>query len=295
MPATNSIEDTFVAITDDTYPKRLKEIPNPPKLLYYKGNYNSMNFENCLGIVGSRKMTEYGREVIKYVLQTLTHRKITVVSGFTVGVDACVHRTCLELDIPTIGVFPGGLDICPHSSLCDVYEQFVYSGGLAVSEFACGFQPRIWSFPRRNRIVAGLCKALLVVEAAKDSGSLITSGFSRKFGRKVFAVPGNIFSDTSVGCNEILSTYAQAMYSNITINRFFEISGGLEKSKDTSKKVRDPIENKIVKLLRASRMPIDDISKILEYDIVTTSKLLTLLTLNGEITEEGGYYYASNH
>lgn len=279
-------------LNDARYPALLKQIPKPPSKIFYKGNCRAGLFDKCLSVVGSRKMTVYGREVVRWLLKTLVHKQITVVSGFTQGVDACVHKTCLELGISTIGVFPCGVNVLPNAWLHTEYDQIVYSKGLILSEFEHDFEPKRWTFAKRNRIIAGLCKALVVVEAAENSGSLIAANYANTFGRKVFAVPGSVFSSVSTGCNRLLVDYAHTLYSNSEINEFFGIDFLGTMHVDGFSSNAKLNTEKIVALLTATSMTIDDISKELNSDVSEIARCLTLLAVQGLIKEEGGCYYA---
>jgi DNA processing protein len=204
------------------FPVLLSEIPDAPKVLYYKGLWLPEKFENCLAVVGSRKMTSYGRNATQKLVYDIASLGITIVSGFMYGVDAIAHRAALDVGGTTIAVLGGGVDNVYPSNQTSLYNSILDKGGLIISEYPGDDKPANWNFPRRNRIVAGLCKAVLVVEAQRQSGSLITAQLAIKYKRKLFAVPGNITSETSQGTLDLIdSGDAQMVVSSATITKIY--------------------------------------------------------------------------
>lgn len=183
----------FVSPEDDRYPELLRKIKDPPKRIFYKGEWDERVFENCLSVVGSRKMSSYGKMATKKLVQPVAGVGITIVSGFMYGIDARSHFSCIEAGGRTVAVMPCGIDYIHPENQTDLYYSILENGGLVLSEYEGAVKPKIWMYPKRNRIVAGLSKATLVVEAGIDSGSLITASYARGFGREVFAVPGVYF------------------------------------------------------------------------------------------------------
>ena len=209
-------------IEDCDYPLFLKSIPDPPKKLYWRGSFNQDIFINCLSVVGSRKMSPYGEKVIESFFLELSPR-ITIVSGFMYGVDTKVHKEALKRKLKTIAVLPCGLDYLYPKENSDLYNQIEDSEGLLLSEYEGSSGPQTWTFLRRNRIVAGLSKALLVIEASEKSGSLNTAELAGSYNREVLAVPGNIFSDVSKGCLQLLKKNAKPITSGCEINEIMGI------------------------------------------------------------------------
>jgi len=194
-----------VDLNSPEYPALLQKIEDPPKKLFYKGDYDNEIFERCVAVVGSRKMTRYGRDVTEEIVEVLVSAGITVVSGFMYGVDAASHVAALRNHGRTIAVMPCGIDVIHPAYQGDLYEEILEKGGLVVSEYESTTPPAVWTYPRRNRIIAGLSDITIIVEAGKESGSLITAGLAKEYGRKVFAVPGSIFSDVSFGTNKLIN------------------------------------------------------------------------------------------
>lgn len=280
-----------IEIDDEEYPILLRKIPDPPKKLFCKGGWKDQVFENCLAVVGSRRMTLYGKKVLKHIFDTLNFSKLTIVSGFMTGVDASSHRCALEKKMTTVAVMPCGIDYIHPEDQVDLYNQILASGGLVISEYDEDSRPQLWTYPKRNRIVAGLCKAVLVVEAARGSGSLITADFARRFQRKVFCVPGSIFSDTSKGCLEIIKDYAQPICSGIEINEYFGLdSFSCSQNLFDHLSLRD-VEKRIIETLKSCPATQDEISDFLDIPVSELSSKITLLMLNGLVEEKEGRLY----
>ena len=209
----------FVDIQSQDYPCLLKEIRDPPSRLYYKGNFCRDIFTSCISVVGSRNMSDYGRRVIRYIFSTLD-KSITVVSGFMTGVDAESHRQAIEYGLKTIAVLPCGIDCIHPESQVDLYNEIVCNNGLILSEYDNETKPEVWTYPKRDRIVAGLSKLTLVIEASLNSGSLITARLANLYNRDVFVVSGSIFSSLSKGIIEINNEFARSIDSGLYINEF---------------------------------------------------------------------------
>lgn len=195
---------------DRFYPKLLKEITNPPAVLYVKTDLDIEKLFSAfsLAVVGTRKPTRYGFEITRKLTRDLVKKGVTIVSGLARGVDYVAHTTTLAAGGVTIAVFGTGLDVVYPADHKDLAERIVERGAI-VSEFPPGTGPTRMNFPIRNRIIAGLSRGVLVTQAAARSGTLITAGFAADFGRDVFAVPGNITSEYSPGTNGLLQKGAK--------------------------------------------------------------------------------------
>jgi len=190
--------------TNADFSRRLNQCVDAPTQLFYKGDFD-LNQSRFVAVVGTRAATPYGKQLCKELIVSFKDRNIVVISGLAHGIDAYVHKYCLEFDVPTIGVLGHGLDrIYPavHRSLA---AQMLNSGGL-ISEFPPGTTPDRENFPKRNRIVAGLCDATIVVESKSTGGSLITANIANSYNRDVFAFPGPVHKETSQGCNALISS-----------------------------------------------------------------------------------------
>ncbi len=198
---------TFTIFYDEIYPQNLKNIPDPPFFLYIKGEIKNED-RQAIAIVGSRKATNYGRVTTEHLSRELVSHGFTIVSGMARGIDSYAHQAALSAGGRTIAVLGCGIDIIYPMENKGLMEEIARSGAV-VSEFPFGTQPLSYNFPRRNRIISGLSLGIIVVEAAKDSGSLITANYALEQGREVFAVPGDIFSDRSLGTHSLIKEGAK--------------------------------------------------------------------------------------
>jgi len=191
----------FVTCQDDEYPKQLLEISDPPIGLYFRGSYRCA--DKCIAVVGSRRATLYGRSVAKKFGSELARLGFCVVSGLARGIDTAAHEGALEVDGKTAAVLGCGLDIIYPPENLELYRRITESGAV-ISEFPFGRRADRQSFPMRNRVVAGLCEGVIVVESDNTGGAMITARFAGEQGRHVFAVPGRIDQPTSRGCHSLL-------------------------------------------------------------------------------------------
>lgn len=196
----------LVTLLDGEYPPLLKEISDPPPFLYLKGKLPDS--KTVIAVVGSRRASDYGISVTSRLARELAEQGVTIVSGLAMGVDAAAHRGALQVFGATVGVLGCGIDLVYPAENRQLYRQMEEKGAI-VSEFAPGTQPDASNFPRRNRIISGMSRGVLVVEAAERSGSLITARFALEQGREVFAVPGNINFRASRGTNSLIKQGAK--------------------------------------------------------------------------------------
>ena len=204
----------FITIDDDMYPECLKEISNPPLKLYYKGNLDLLKEERLIAVVGTRNPSSYGKLCCEYMVKKMSRANITIVSGFAKGIDSIAHKTSLLTEGKTIAVIASGLDIVYPASNLSLYRE-IEEKGLILSEYEAGVKPFKSNFPQRNRIIAGLSKGTIVVESKDRGGSLITANLALEFNRDVYAVPGDIFSEYSKGCNNLIRDSKAKSLSNI--------------------------------------------------------------------------------
>lgn len=189
-------------IKDKEYPEELRNIAQPPVFLYYIGDVTLLK-ERKIAVVGTRKMTSYGRVACENIVNGLVESKIVTVSGLAVGIDGVCHKRTLDKQGKTIAVVGSGLDIIYPQENEKIWKQ-VAKDGLLISEYPLGTEPFYYNFPLRNRIIVGLANGVLVVESQKRGGSLITAELALDEGREVFAIPGDIFSPSSEGCNNLI-------------------------------------------------------------------------------------------
>ena len=278
----------YVDRADDRFPALLGDIADPPKRLYYKGHWSAALFDVCLGVVGSRRMTTYGRHVAEKLVYEVAGRGITIVSGFMYGIDATAHGATLSAEGKTIAVMPCGIDLIhpPHQK--DLYKRILDGGGLVMSEYKGDEKPQNWMYPRRNRIIAGLSKAVLVIEAAMKSGSLITANYAKKYNKRLLAIPGNITSSNSEGTLHLIKNGAVLVKDS---NDVLAALGLQVLSKDPMHKNKES-DLPLINLLLREPMNIDELSRAIGASSAVLGTQLSLLQLRGEIFEEQGKYYA---
>lgn len=197
------MRDNFFTIDDDIYPEILKNIYNPPKKIYYKGNLKLLKEKKKIAIVGTRNNSSYGALCCEKIVKDLIAEDIVIISGFARGIDSIAHRICIENNGKTIAVVASGLDIVYPSSNVNLWKK-IEENGLILSEYEYGTKPFRANFPQRNRIIAGLSEGVIVIESKEKGGSLVTANIALDEGRDVYAVPGEIFSDLSRGCNNLI-------------------------------------------------------------------------------------------
>lgn len=212
----NGIKPLF--FLDKDYPKRLQHCADGPILLYYKGNAD-LNQQKIIGIVGTRNATDYGKQFCEHLVEELILDKVLIVSGLAYGIDSCAHRASVKNNVSTIGVLAHGLDMIYPAANKNLAERMLNNGGL-LTEFMNRTKPDRENFPRRNRIVAGMVDALIVVESAKKGGALITADIANSYSRDVFALPGRIGDTYSEGCNYLIRTNRAALLENATNLRY---------------------------------------------------------------------------
>lgn len=215
----------FVTCQDDDYPKHLLEIHDPPIGMYFRGDYRCA--DRCIAIVGSRRATLYGRSVAKKLGNELARLGFCVVSGLARGIDTAAHEGALEAEGKTVAVLGCGLDIIYPPENLDLYRKISETGAV-ISEFPFGRRADRQSFPMRNRVVSGLCEAVIVVESDNTGGAMITARFAGEQGRTVFAVPGRIDQPTSRGCHTLLREGATLLTGVEDVLQELNYLGGLQ-------------------------------------------------------------------
>lgn len=198
----------YLTIEDENYPKLLKEISNPPAVLYYKGDLTRCNFDRNLAVVGSRKASTNGKQALKKIIEELKNTDICIVSGLALGIDTCAHNSAIENNLATIGVIASGFDYIYPSQNKDLYKKIEDGQGVIFTEYYPTFKPIAFRFPQRNRIVTGLSKGTLVVEAAIKSGALISANLTLEQGRELMCIPGAINNPNTEGIYKLLKNGA---------------------------------------------------------------------------------------
>lgn len=284
----------LLVFSDPHFPKKLKEIPQPPFCLYVRGNIPALSTPS-IAIVGSRKISEYGLRATTLLTGEIARSGITILSGLALGTDALAHRTTVENNGTTIAIVAGGVDdasLAPRSHL-PLAHKILKNNGTIISEYPIGTRPSRGTFPARNRLMAGLSDATLVIEAAKDSGTLITAAYAHTYNKKTFVLPGSIFSSQTAGSNELIrGGTAMPLFASTDILMLFH-----------KKHIPFPIiekehifshpDHKTVYNMIASHdgIPINQIIKKTNLDTTTVSTALTMLEIDGIVKNVGNQTY----
>ena len=288
---TEFLEDNdigLIDINDYRYPENLKNIEKPPLFLFYKGDIKLLNNEKMIAIIGTRQSTKYGEDSCKKIIKKLVENKVVIVSGLAMGIDSIAHLETLNLKGKTISVLGCGIDIMYPQSNNKIRKQ-IEKTGVVISEFPLGMKALPQNFPIRNRIIAGLSKATVVIESSLKGGSLITANIALDENRDVFAVPGDIEYPLSKGCNELIkNAHAKLLTSGEDI--LLEYNWKLKEDDINDKITLIGKKLEIYNILKV-KMHLEEIKQIL---IIETSELLSNLM---ELEIEGyiqrlpaGYY-----
>ena len=281
-----------ITIKEEIYPKLLKELYTPPPLLYYKGNFDLKN-DFTLAVVGARKYTNYGEQVTINLVKHLAHNNLTIVSGLALGIDSLAHTTALENNGKTIAVLGSGLDkqnIYPTQNRY-LADKIISKNGLIISEFPPGTPPLRHHFPQRNRIISGLSLGTLVIEASEKSGALITAKYSLDQNREVFAVPGNIYSDTSSGTNELIKLGAKVVTKAEDIIETLNLDQAIAYI-DNKKIIPETPEEKIlIEHLSHEPIHVDELARLTKFDIAAINSTLTIMEMKGMVKNIGSMQY----
>lgn len=233
----------FWTPADSAYPRLLLEIPDPPPVLYYRGKVVEAELAGTapiVAIVGTRSPSEYGRVWTRRITKLLTEHGFTVVSGLADGIDTEAHRSCCAQNGRTIAVLGCGTDVIYPWANRGLYQQIVKTG-LIVSEYPAGTQPDRTYFPRRNRIIAGLCRATLVMEAPAKSGGLITAHYANEYGREVYALPGSLDNPKAIGCLKLINQGAHVILEDELLS-MLDMLPGLDATGPTPTQTALPLD-----------------------------------------------------
>lgn len=275
----------YVTLASEEYPKKLRYIDNPPYVLFYKGDLSLVNYK-MVAVVGSRKNTIYGEQVAKFIANELFDISYGVVSGVAAGIDSIMHRQILSRGGKTIGVLGCGIDVVYPRFNKKLYDQ-IANEGLLISEFLPGTKPLSYNFPQRNRIISGFSeKGVIVVEASKKSGSLITANYALDGGKDVLAVPGPIFNESSAGCNLLIHEGAIPFLGKEDLYNFLNI---IKKEEKNNKK--NSIKVNLLDIIGKEPIHIDKIIGSVNIDRIALFELLFEMQNENEIICLPGNYY----
>lgn len=271
------------------YPALLKAIPNPPPLLYVKGELLPQD-DWALGVVGTRRATVYGREATRTLVSGLAASGVTIVSGLAYGIDAHAHRTALEAGGRTIAVLGSGVDIIYPAQNRGLADQIMAQGAI-VSEYPLGTRPEASNFPPRNRIISGLSLGVVIVEGTTRSGAMITADYAAEQGREVFAVPGNILNRTSRGPNQLIQTGAKLVMSIGDILEELNLTMVAEQTEAREIIPDNEIEALLLEHLSSEPIHVDELGRAAGLPINEVASTLTLMELKGKVRQVGGMNY----
>lgn len=292
--------------TDESYPKLLKEADDSPYILYVRTNnkehttqdtreqiFAKLNAVN-IAVVGTRKMTAYGKEVTERLVTGLVDNNCTIVSGLALGIDSVAHRTALKAGGFTVAVLGGGLDNVYPPSNRGLADEIIRSGqGILISEYPLGFPYLPQNFPSRNRIIAGISRGVLVIEGTERSGTLLTASAAAKYGREVFAVPGPITSLTSKAPHFLLRNGAKLTENAVDVLEELGVDA-IRKTQYTKRSLETEEESRLFNILKNEPLDIDSIVRISGLDIPRVMSTLTMMELRGILKNIGGIYTIIN-
>jgi DNA processing protein len=285
----------FVALCDKNYPQLLKKLDDSPLVLFTRGDFNSVNFERTIGVVGTRKITNYGTTVTKMFTTDLALSGFTIVSGLAMGVDAVAGWSAILAGGKTVAVLGSGIDLCYPPVNKPLYDKIIKGGGVVVSEFPMGMQPNPGTFPSRNRIIAGLSLGVLVTEGAEDSGSLITANEALVINRPAFAIPGPITSALSKAPLKLIEKGGKLVTSAEDILKQLKVQTPSLKTASQSSRLENLSKNelKIVQLLENEGLSFDEIVRRSKLDSSIVASLISMLEIKGILVRSEGFFQLS--
>lgn len=292
LESLEKINAKILFFEDENYPEKLKSIDSPPVILFCRGKILPED-DIALAVVGSRHISDQGKQMTEKLVPELCHAGLTIISGLARGVDAAAHRTALKTGGRTIGVLGNGIDDIYPSENRALAEKILASGGAIFSEFAPGVPPNAYHFPRRNRVVSGLSLGTLIVEGAEKSGSLITAQFALEQNREIFAIPGSPLAKMSAGPNRLIQKgEAKLILSAEDILTELPIEK-IHLYQEAKKNIpNDPLEKSVFELLNTEAILFDEIVRKGDFPPAQLSATLTILEMKGFVIHLGGNRWA---
>ena len=282
----------IITLLDDDYPPLLREIYDPPPVLYVRGNLRPLAPK--IAVVGTRLMTVYGHQVTESLTRDLVGTGLTIVSGLARGVDAMAHRTALAAGGETIAVLGSGLNQVYPPENKHLAEEIAQQGAV-ISEYPPAVEAARGTFPARNRIISGLSLGVVVTEAGEDSGSLITANSAAEQGRLVFSVPGPVNSRQSAGANSLIKVGAKLVTSTEDILDELNLAEKIVPQEMVAIKPANSTEGKILETLTAEPTHFDDLVRTTKLPAGKLGSALTVMVISGKVADLGGNFYARNH
>lgn len=287
------MDSEIYKLEEKDFPEKLLEIPQPPKQIFVKGELPNWDETKFVTVVGSRKYTNYGKEACEKIISGLRGYDIVIISGLALGIDAIAHKTALETGLKTIAVPGSGIDsnVIYPSMNRGLAEKIVESGGCLLSEFEPDFKATQWSFPQRNRIMAGLSDVILVIEATEKSGTLITARMGTDYNKDVAVVPASIFSAGAKGSNKLLSQGATPITCSEDLLDLLGFTA--EKNPEQKKLEFENCSDEEKQVLEFLSEPLsrDELSRISKIPIMKLNPIISLMEIKGIIKENAGEIY----
>lgn len=290
------MDNEYKVLEPHEFPPGLIEIPGPPQKLHIKGELPQADFI-YLTVVGSRRHSDYGAQACKQLIRGLAGQKVCIVSGLALGIDGIAHRGAIASGLPTVAVPGSGLNkevLYPKSHL-SLAGEILKNGGALISEYEPDFEATPYSFPKRNRVMAGMSQAVLIIEAEAKSGTLITARLALDYNRDVLAVPGSLFSSSGAGVNNLIKQGATPVTSSDDILEALglEVSTPDEKQEvvNISLDNLSPNEIEIVELLKKNELSREELIQSTNFNISELNTILMTLEIKGLISEQQGKIY----
>lgn len=282
---------TIRKLSSSEFPSALEEIPDPPEELWLRGELPDEDENVFLSVVGSRKYSRYGKDVCEKIIFGLRGYPVVIVSGLALGIDSIAHRAAIDAGLKTLAIPGSGLDpavIYPRANAA-LADEIVTRGGALLSEFEPRFRATEWSFPKRNRLMAGISKAVLVIEAEEKSGTLITARLALDYNRDVFAVPGDVFSPSSAGTNRLIREGAALISESGDVLRALGFEPSAEAGRENGDLLKDAsaAERALWELI-SEPISKEELFRESGLAIQEFNTAISLLEINGLITEELG-------
>ncbi len=274
----------LIPLSSKEYPSLLKEINDPPVVLYLKGILKDL--DNSISVVGTRKYSQYGMYIVNNIVRELAKNKVTIVSGLALGIDGLSHKVALEEDSYTIAVVGNSLDFIYPPENKKLYRE-IEEKGCIISEFPFGTKPSMYTFPRRNRIIAGLSYGTFVVEAPEKSGSLITANYANDYGRLVFTVPANINLKSASGNNLLIKEGAVPITNFEDFKQYLPYLNYNQTKEESLNLSTEELE--LLKVIGNEKVYIDTILE--RFNNTNVYEILNQLVIKGLLNEEFGFYY----
>lgn len=280
---------SFITILDEEYPDLLKEIHDPPIILYYKGNFQEEDFNKCFAVVGTRNCTRYGAEVVDKLVESLVEAGFNIVSGMAFGIDKIAHEVAIRANGRTIGVLSGRVDMPSPRSNSAIYNK-ILDNGFVISENHLDLEITSGMFPSRNRIISGLSFGTLIIEAGEKSGALITARLALEQGREVFAVPANIYTEKGKGTNKLIQKGEAKLVQKID-DILEEFGFKISKENRKEKERYSPMERKVIDFLIKGPASIDEIAENVDIDIANLLQIIAIMEIDKKLAKTDGDLY----